>query len=311
MALSLVCRLSLAYMLFVWVDKYGSASMTDDNAMDNSTRPVYPTGDATWQDWTTGWYWPTSPPPSQDLTGRMFSMTYGSYMAFQGFPYYQSTYAFTVCLRIISEFAQSSNIYVLTMGNTPALSLMLSSYAGDYQLTLGQASKGFKMASQVPSISKLWPWTSLCVTWTSDSGMTQMWKDGQMSVRKGMWRGQGFSGTPVLSLSGFEGQVMDVHMWNEAVPLSTLRSYNRGWGYPPGNMLSWSRTGYSSRGYVVLEKAYDSVAAAAEEDGAGKQKKGRRHWRKHGMLGNVVQEGPDSNDGCLGLRKRCGKRRTL
>ncbi|XP_063042609.1 serum amyloid P-component-like [Engraulis encrasicolus] len=249
----------------------------------------------------------------------MFSMSPDSSVALQGFNSYQNTYAFTVCLRAIFEMSSTRNIFSLSIGTSVALSLTTSPYATEippgYQLTLGQASKAFKMVSKVPSVSKLWPWTSLCVTWDSTTGMTQLWEDNSMSVRKSMWRGQGFYGTPVLSLSGFEGQVTDMHMWNQAMPVSVLRSYNQGWGYPQGTMLSWARTSYSVRGSPILEKAYESLGAAASEgkdESAEEQKKEvpvrRSWWWKQGKMGNVVQEGAENKYGCLGQRKRCGRK---
>lgn len=128
---------------------------------------------------------------------------------------------------------------------------------------------------------------------------------------------QNFYGTPAMTLSGFEGQVTDIHVWDQALPLSGLRSYNQGWGYPSGNLLNWRDMSYTSDGYAVLENAYGSQGKLGEKERSGgkeeqqEQKKQPRHWRKHRMMGNVVQEGSEGSQGCLGLRKRCGKRQLL
>lgn len=116
-----------------------------------------------------------------------------------------------------------------------------------------------------------------------------------------------------MTLSGFEGQVTDIHVWDKALPLSSLRSYNQGWGYPSGNMLSWQNMSYSSDGYAILENAYSSQGELGKKERSGKeeQQKQRRHWRKHGQMGNVVQEELEGRQGCLGLRKHCGKKQVL
>ncbi|XP_076145910.1 serum amyloid P-component-like [Alosa pseudoharengus] len=294
--------LSLASMLWLVLILVASSSNS------TPTATTWPTT-TDWR-WTSSqsWYWTSSPSPGRDLTGRMFSVMSGSVVTFRGFPRYQDTRAFTVCLRIISESVPGTALFTMTMSNSATLTVRSTADSG-YELTVGQASKTLYPVAEVPSFGKLYPWTSLCATWDSATGMTQMWKDGKMSVRKGMWRSQSFYGPPAMTLSGFEGQVTDIHVWDKALPLSSLRSYNQGWGYPSGNLLSWREASYTSQGYAVLEDAYSSQVALGKEDRTGKPQ--RRHWKKHGKLGYVVQEGPESEQRCLGLRKRCGKRQEL
>ncbi|XP_012687911.2 serum amyloid P-component-like isoform X1 [Clupea harengus] len=306
MANSLVYGLVLVCMITGTTGSF----MVTDNPYEQYTTHRWPDWTATreWY-WTTprGGYWTSSPSPGQDLTGRMFSVMSGSVVTFRGPLRYGNINAFTVCLRIIAEATPGAAIFTLTTSNSATLTLR--SMPSGYELTVGQASKNLQPVSAIPSFGKLWPWTSLCVTWDSNTGMTQMWKDGKMSVRKGMWRGQNFYGPATMTLSGFEGQVTDIHMWDKVLPLSGLRSYNQGWGYPFGNMLSWRDMGYTSQGYAILENAFESQGGPAEKDSTGKQQ--RRHWRRHGELGNVVQGGADSVGGCFGLRKRCGKSQVL
>ncbi|XP_062372796.1 serum amyloid P-component-like [Sardina pilchardus] len=298
MALSLASSLWLVFILVASVSS--SIAWPATTAEKTTTTPTTTTKPPT-TSIMTDWRWTSSPSTGQDLTGRMFSIMSGSVITFRGFPRYQDTRAFTVCLRIISELQPSTALFTMTMSNSPTLTVRTSPYGQD-QMTVevGQASKILNTVAEVPSFGKLSPWTSLCVTWDSATGMTQLWKDGKMSVRKGMWRGQSFYGPPVMTLSGFEGQVTDIHMWDKALPLASLRSYNQGWGYPAGNLLSWREASYTSQGYAVLEDAYSSQGELGEKDHTGKRQR-RRHWKKHGKLGNVVQEGPESGQGCLGL----------
>ncbi|XP_062372594.1 serum amyloid P-component-like [Sardina pilchardus] len=107
--------------------------------------------------------------------------------------------------------------------------------------------------------------------------MSQIYKDRLMSVRKGMSRSQKFSGTPVVTLSDFEGQVTDIHVWNKTLPLSDLRAYYQGHSYPSGNLLSWWDISYTSQGYAVLQDAYP-IGGATEKEHTGKEQR-----RKHGQ----------------------------
>lgn len=239
----------------------------------------------------------------------MFSVMSGSTVTFSGPPQYSDISALTICLRIVTESVPGTAIFTFTIRNSPTLTLRSMTGSG-YELTVGQASKTLHLVSEVPSFGKLWPWTSLCVTWDSATGMAQMWKDGKMSVRIGMWRGQYFYGTPAMTLSGYEGQVTDIHVWDKALPLSSLRSYNQGWGYPSGNMLNWQNMRYTLRGYAILENAYGSQGQLGEKERSGKEEQ-QKQWRQQGKMGNVVQVEPEGRQGCLGLRKRCGKKQVL
>lgn len=265
------------------------------------------------KEWPTTWYW-TTETSHQDLTGLMFSLTPASVVTIRGPQHYHYLYGLTVCLRIIRENGPG-NIFSVTMGGSGVMSLGGSPYGvpGQFDLTVGQSSRSLSTTvTTVPSFGKLWPWTSMCVTWNSSTGMTQLWKDGSMSVRKGMWRGQSFYGSAAMTLSGLEGQVTDVHMWGRALSLSALRSYNKGWGFTAGDLLSWRSLSYSNSGYVVVEDAYESQGDVAEppaEKRMQQQGKKRRWWKQADL--NLLQEDVRGVSSCLGLRKRCGKKQKL
>ncbi|XP_041926131.1 serum amyloid P-component-like [Alosa sapidissima] len=224
--------------------------------------------------------------PRNDLQGRMFSMMPNSVVTFSvpGTPQDQDIYGFTVCFRMIAETMSQYNrpvtILTMTMNNSVIFTLRALSFK--YELLVsGGESKLFSPV--VPMFVKSsFPWTSLCATWDSATGMTQMWKDGKMSVRKCMGRSQKCYGTPVVTLSGFEGQVTDIHVWDKALPFSSLRAYLKGQCYSPGNLLSWRDISYTSRSYVVLEDAYPMQRGPAEEGQSGQQRR-RRKQRKHGQ----------------------------
>ncbi|XP_049319178.1 uncharacterized protein LOC103037426 isoform X2 [Astyanax mexicanus] len=111
-----------------------------------------------------------------------------------------------------------------------------------------------KQQSYVASYVERWPWKNRCFTWESSSGMAQLWLDGTMSVRKGVARGQVFSGQVELSLYQFEGQLSDVYVWDRALSVQELFNflyYN--YNFPPSSILNWQWIQYSTSGYTVLE----------------------------------------------------------
>lgn len=95
---------------------------------------------------------------------------------------------------------------------------------------------------------------------------------------------QKFSGNTVMTISQFEGQLTDIHVWDKILPLSSLRAYMSGWDYPSGNLLSWRNMTYSSEGYVVLEDAYQTQDKSTENRRSGNQQQQQR--RRHGRRGD-------------------------
>ncbi|KAJ8338091.1 hypothetical protein SKAU_G00370570 [Synaphobranchus kaupii] len=184
-----------------------------------------------------------------DLQGQMFSVNKGGSVTLLSSGV-GPLHNFTVCLRHISEESDSKIFFTLSLGGVHGISL--KSINTRLQLTVGRDSEAFQSTFPV-NVDFTPPWTGLCTTWTSSSGMAQVWPYGMPSVRKGMWRNQVFTGRPLLTISGFVGQVTDVHVWHYILSPSAIASFSNGKVLQEGTVLSWRRAQYNTGGYVVLE----------------------------------------------------------
>ncbi|XP_061092758.1 C-reactive protein-like [Conger conger] len=182
-----------------------------------------------------------------DLKGQMFSVNRDSWVQLQATGVGTLT-SFTVCLRQMSESETNQRFFTLNM-NGQFISLVGN--VAQMNLTVGGDSDLFNNFFYM--YSKNTPWIALCSTWTSSTGMAQVWMDGNPSVRKGLWRNQVFSGQPVLALYGFVGQVTDVHVWSYVLTPSAIASFSKGSVIQQGTVLNWRNVQYSTSGYVVLE----------------------------------------------------------
>ncbi|KAJ8338090.1 hypothetical protein SKAU_G00370560 [Synaphobranchus kaupii] len=182
-----------------------------------------------------------------DLQGQMFSVNSGGSVTLRSSGA-ASLSSFTVCLRHISERFDSQSFFSLgnSLGNQYSSLNQISGQLG-FKLTVGRVSDSF--VSFFLSLKIVFtPWTGLCSTWTSSSGMAQVWVKGQASVRKGMWRNQVFTGQPILAIYGFVGQVTDVHVWDYILSPSAIASFSSGKVLQEGTVLSWRRAQYNTGG---------------------------------------------------------------
>ncbi|KAM6910446.1 C-reactive protein-like [Xenentodon cancila] len=114
---------------------------------------------------------------------------------------------------------------------------------------------------------KLNMWHSICTTWDSQSGLVQLWIDGQPSIRKFIISGASISGQLMIILGqdqdshagGFDinqsfiGMMSDVHMWDYILSPCEIQNYMNEQSFTPGNMLNWSALEYEIIGNVLVE----------------------------------------------------------
>ncbi|KAG7282145.1 hypothetical protein CRUP_034892, partial [Coryphaenoides rupestris] len=111
-------------------------------------------------------------------------------------------------------------------------------------------------------------WASICATWTSETGLTQVWMDGQPSSKRLIHQGSPISGTPMIILgqeqdsygAGFDlkqsfvGMISDVHMWDYVLSPCELRDYAGSTSFSPGNVLNWRAMEFVIVGKVLVEQ---------------------------------------------------------
>ncbi|XP_072296092.1 uncharacterized protein [Eucyclogobius newberryi] len=175
--------------------------------------------------WTTRYYTTTTTPPTNGVS---------------------------VCLRFMTD-SSSFNLFKLAPRSPLTLSLSSPSFfslSRDY----------YSQVSLYPRIS-LWssvrtqPWTSVCVVLDSLKNVVQLFQGGSMSIRKIPSSRMVWSGEPVLDISGFDGQVTDLEVWNYPLKYEHVWSYMQNYG-SRGTVLSWSNIAYTSNGQVLFEDTY-------------------------------------------------------
>ncbi|OCT66459.1 C-reactive protein-like [Xenopus laevis] len=121
-------------------------------------------------------------------------------------------------------------------------------------------------------------WTHRCVTWDSNTGVLQLWVNGKVSPRTVLQKGSsidlkdGISLGHILANSGFgrnqmssnirkevssgysfQGEITDVHMWNEVLSPETIRKVLLNNRYVNGNVISWRSLNYTLNGDVIVQ----------------------------------------------------------
>ncbi|XP_030628148.1 serum amyloid P-component-like [Chanos chanos] len=171
-------------------------------------------------------------------------------------------FSVTVCLRFFTDLSNSQTLFSLATRSHADGFVLFRRSQGHYQLYLADTGVDFY---GLPD--KLIHWNSLCVTWDSSTGLSQLWVNGEASSRKALHPGGSIIGTPSIILGQdqdsygggfhtydcFVGQLSDVHMWDRILSPCEVMKYTDYMSFPPGNMLNWQNLEFSRQGYVVVE----------------------------------------------------------
>ncbi|XP_076142661.1 serum amyloid P-component-like [Alosa pseudoharengus] len=207
-------------------------------------------------------YMITSFAEKQDLSGKMFTFPVESDTAHVILVPNQSKSltAVTVCLRFFSDLTRAKSLFSLaTPTNANAFLLFKDNAYHVYQETSTRFA-GLE--------DKQNEWNSICATWDSQTGITQIWVNGKQSVRKGISKGGIISGTPSIILGqeqdsygggfnrgeSFSGMLTDVHMWDKVLPYPEIALYmNHIPQKTDGNVINWRSLDFTANGYVIVE----------------------------------------------------------
>ncbi|XP_029358139.1 A-agglutinin anchorage subunit-like [Echeneis naucrates] len=229
--------------------------------------------------WTTSWttYPWTTGRPTVNLNGKMFTLSnegggvslYPPYYSPSTHDYSTSsapswttappTRGLSVCLRYLAE--DGLTLFTLSPGSSRRLSLSTSGsrFVLDYDY---YASVSFQPnISLLPSVAPDL-WRRVCVVIDSQRSVAQVFSGSYGSIRKILQRQYSWTGEPVMDISGFDGQVTDVQVWDYNLQYNEVFNYMNGGVYRlySGSVLSWSYISYSLRGKMVLEDVYEIQA---------------------------------------------------
>ncbi|KAE8588033.1 hypothetical protein XENTR_v10022292 [Xenopus tropicalis] len=107
-------------------------------------------------------------------------------------------------------------------------------------------------------------WIHRCVTWDSNTGVLQLWVNGKVFPRRVLQKGFSIDLGEGISLGQmqkddwsptppFQGEISDVHMWNEVLPPETIWQVLLNNRYINGNVISWRSLNYTIIGDVTVQ----------------------------------------------------------
>lgn len=210
-------------------EKLNQTSAPQDSDLVPTTETARPEWTTQWPtEWTTGYYpYPTTTP--------------------------YSTSGVSVCLRFMTDFR---NFVVFKLSPRSPLTFTWDNPYYDLRWFY------YSQVSLNPRIN-LWnsvhtqPWTSVCLVLDSRKNVAQVFQGGAMSIRKILRSRMVWSGEPVVDMSGFDGQVTDLEVWDYPLQYREVLAYMQNYG-SSGTVLTWSNIAYKYRGNILVEDTYSA-----------------------------------------------------
>ncbi|XP_069028739.1 serum amyloid P-component-like [Embiotoca jacksoni] len=170
----------------------------------------------------------------------------------------------TVCLRFFSQLNRMQGLFSLATRNHENALMLNKDGDGSYKVHVASESYVYE---KLPT--KKFDWNSVCWTWDSGTGLTQLWLNGLRTSQKlvglnyvvrrdlniVVGQEQDEFGGGFKTSDSFEGDITDLHMWDHVVSSCDIRSYMNQGSFTPGNLLSWSQLNYEVVGNVFIKDA--------------------------------------------------------
>ncbi|XP_056251210.1 uncharacterized protein LOC130181244 [Seriola aureovittata] len=291
-------QLFVPMMMVIMITTFAKTTTATPKPTTTTRRPT-----TTTPRWITTTPWTTGH-PAVNLNGKMVTLSYnGGGISFYPPNYspqpsawpstpsyyttpYPSTRGLSICLRYLSDSLQTGYQPTFIVGPRSRNPLTLRYRTNTYEVSLDRY--GYTNLYLSPRI-KLLPgvapdiWTRVCLTMDSMKNVAQMFSGSYMSIRKMLNDRYSLTIDPVIEVSGFDGQVTDVQMWDYPLSYREVTDYMNGGVYRlyRGSVLSWSNINYSRSGNVLLEDVYEIQAKQpASRRGRGRRPKGGNKTRR-------------------------------
>ncbi|XP_019747694.1 serum amyloid P-component-like [Hippocampus comes] len=172
--------------------------------------------------------------------------------------------ALTVCFRFLTDLSRNYALFSLA---TPAISNDFVIFkTNDNNVIRVHARDGgtdFLSLSFPPN-----NWHTMCTTWDSQNGLSQLWVDGKPTIKRFIHSGQPINGKPITVLGqeqdsyggGFDatqsfiGMMSRLHMWDHVLSPEEIRRYEEDSNFTPGNVFNWRALDYEVVGNILVEQ---------------------------------------------------------
>ncbi|KAM9852750.1 mucosal pentraxin-like isoform 2-T2 [Aulostomus maculatus] len=198
-----------------------------------------------------------------DLSGKMFTFPEETDTAnVRLIPSKVELSAVTVCLRSFTDLSRGHTLFSLATPSSYNGFVIYKSPTID-AIDLDIDNKMVQFSGQEYKQNM---WHSLCSTWDSQSGLSQLWLDGKPSSKKYIGgqnirepfiilgqeqdsRGGGFD-----VKQSFIGMIADVHMWDYVLTHCEIQQYTNDLSFTPGNALNWKALEFQTTGRALIEE---------------------------------------------------------
>ncbi|XP_012693732.1 mucosal pentraxin-like isoform X2 [Clupea harengus] len=199
----------------------------------------------------------------QDLSGKMFTFPVESNTAHvRLLPSRVNFKSVTVCLRYLTDLTRNYALFSMASRSSANDFLIFkTANKGRFDVhTRGKVSS-FRGLPDEPNT-----WYSSCSTWDSNSGLAQVWINGNPSTSGVGFKGN-LDGAPNIVLGqeqdsvgggfdagqSFVGMITDVHMWDYALSACELQRFASDLNFTPGDVINWRALDFTITGDVVVE----------------------------------------------------------
>ncbi|OCT66460.1 C-reactive protein-like [Xenopus laevis] len=177
----------------------------------------------------------------------------------------------TICLRSYTDLTVGRALFIVGKPETQRRNVfVMFQNPTDFTQTSPYCYSNIYINDTLVSIkakADILDWMHRCVTWDSNTGVLQLWVNGKLSPRTVLQKGSsidlqdGIYLGPVHSNREilwnppipFEGEISDVHMWNEVLPPETIRRVLLNNRYVNGDVISWRSLNYTINGDVIVQ----------------------------------------------------------
>ncbi|KAM9309823.1 C-reactive protein-like [Pholidichthys leucotaenia] len=200
----------------------------------------------------------------QDLSGKMFTFPQQTKTAHvKLIPSTQDFSKVTVCHRSFTDLTRSHVLFSLaTPANSNAFLTFWDGSKKNMQCHIKDNTAEFGGRDYKPNM-----WHSICTTWDSVSGLTQLWFDGLPSIKKFTSAGANIKGSTVIILGqeqdshgggfdisqSFVGMMSDVHMWDYILSPCEIQNYVDDLSFTAGNVINWRALEFQIVERIVIE----------------------------------------------------------
>uniref|UniRef100_A0A8C6V149 Pentraxin family member n=1 Tax=Neogobius melanostomus TaxID=47308 RepID=A0A8C6V149_9GOBI len=196
-----------------------------------------------------------------DMTDKMFIFPQETATAHVKLSPKQDNFtAVTVCHRTFTDLKRDHVLFSLATPDNPNGFLTWGFY-NDLSLSTYVHNNQVNFPGVDYSPNK---WHSICTTWDSATGLTQMWLDGQPLTIKYTTE-KPLTGKSIVTLGqdqdsqgggfdvkqSFVGMMTDVHMWDYVLLPHEIHKFMKGQSFTPGNVLNWAALDCEINGRVV------------------------------------------------------------